>query len=125
MAEECPRIERPFMIRKCKKGERTTWSPPLSLSTLESGLYGPSTDFLALKHTSRILGHSSNPVYGFSMTELVRPCAVRPMENWLGSLNQVQGWTTVRESYSRALKQGPLQLKKGKDVPGPFPLQEM
>ena len=31
------------------------------------------------------------------------------MENWLGSsLNQIQGWTAVRESYSRALEQGPL-----------------
>ena len=29
------------------------------------------------------------------------------MENWLGSsLNQIQGWTTVQESYSRALVQG-------------------
>ena len=31
------------------------------------------------------------------------------MENWLGSsLNQIQGWYTVQESYSRALEQGPL-----------------
>ena len=31
------------------------------------------------------------------------------MDNWLGSsLNQVQGWTTVRESYSRASEQRPL-----------------
>merc|ERR1719460_2532904 len=31
------------------------------------------------------------------------------MGNWLGfPLNQIQGWTTVRESYSRALEQGPL-----------------
>ena len=31
------------------------------------------------------------------------------MENWLGSsLNQIHGWTTVRESYCRALEQGPL-----------------
>ena len=43
------------------------------------------------------------------MTEQVRLCAVWPTENWLGSsLNQIQGWTTVRESYSRALEQGPL-----------------
>ena len=43
------------------------------------------------------------------MMEQVRLCAVWPMENWLGSsLNQIQGWTTVRESYSRALEQGPL-----------------
>ena len=32
-----------------------------------------------------------------------------PRENWLDfSLNQIQGWTTVREFYSRALEQGPL-----------------
>ena len=31
------------------------------------------------------------------------------MGNWLGSsLNQTQGWTTVQESYSPALEQGPL-----------------
>ena len=31
------------------------------------------------------------------------------MENWLGSsLNQIQGWTAFRESYSRALEQGSL-----------------
>ena len=31
------------------------------------------------------------------------------MENWLGSsLNQIQGWTTVQESYPRALEQGSL-----------------
>ena len=42
------------------------------------------------------------------MMEHVRLCAVWLMENWLGSsLNQTQGWTTVRESYSRALEQGP------------------
>ena len=43
------------------------------------------------------------------MMEQVRLCSVWPMENWCGSsLNQIQGWTTVRESYSRALEQGPL-----------------
>ena len=66
-------------------------------------------EFLALKHKSRILGHSPNPVCGFSMLEQVRLCAVYPMEYWLGgSLNHIQGWTTVRESYSRAPEQGPL-----------------
>ena len=70
-----------------------------------------ATEFLALKHESRILGHSSNPVCGFSMMEHVRLCAVWPMENWLGSsLNQMQGWTTVQESYSRALEQGSLEV---------------
>ena len=41
-------------------------------------------EFLALKHASRILEHSSNPARGFSMMEQVRLCAVWPMENWLG-----------------------------------------
>ena len=68
-----------------------------------------STEFLALKQESRIIRHSSNPVFGASMMEQVRLCAVCPMENCLGSsLNQIQGWTTVRETYSRALEQGPL-----------------
>ena len=43
------------------------------------------------------------------MMKQVRLCAVWPMEDWFGSLlNQIQGWTTVRESHSRALEQGPL-----------------
>ena len=41
-------------------------------------------EFLALKHESRILGHSSNPVFGFSMIKQVRLCTVWPMKNWLG-----------------------------------------
>ena len=46
------------------------------------------------------------------MMEQVRPCAVCPMENWLGSsMNQIQGWNTVRESYSHALEQGPLSTR--------------
>ena len=68
-----------------------------------------SPEILALKHKGRILGHSSDLVCGFSMMEQVRLCSVWPMENWCGSsLNQIQGWTTVRESYSRALEQEPL-----------------
>ena len=48
-----------------------------------------------------------HPVCGFSMMEQVRLCAVWPMENWLGSsLNQIQGWIIVQESYSRALERG-------------------
>ena len=40
--------------------------------------------------------------------EQVRLGAVWPVENRLGSsLNHIQGWTTVRESYSPALEQGP------------------
>ena len=54
---------------------------------------------------------TSNPASGFSMMEQVRLSAVWPMENWLGSsLNQIQGWTTVRESYSPALEQPPLAV---------------
>ena len=34
------------------------------------------SEFLALKHMSRILVHYSNPVCGFSMMELVGLCAV-------------------------------------------------
>ena len=65
--------------------------------------------FPALKHMSRIFRHSSNPVSGFSMMEQVRLFAVWPMENWLGSSwNHMQGLTTVRESHSPALEQGPL-----------------
>ena len=48
------------------------------------------------------------------MMEQVRLCAVSPMENWLGSsLNQIQGSTTVRESYSHALElsQSPCQVQ--------------
>ena len=68
-----------------------------------------NSECLALKHESRILGHSSNPVCGFSMMEQVRLCAVWPVENWLGSSwHQIQGWTTVRESFSCASEQGPL-----------------
>ena len=37
---------------------------------------GSETEFLALKHTSRILRHPSNPVCGFSMIEQVRLHAV-------------------------------------------------
>ena len=66
-------------------------------------------DFIAIYNSkqcyskaSRILEHSSNPALcGFSMMEQVRLCAVWSMENWLGSsLNQIQGWTTVREYYN-------------------------
>ena len=32
------------------------------------------SEFLALKHESKILGHSSNPVCGFPMMEQVRRC---------------------------------------------------
>ena len=41
--------------------------------------------------------------------EHFRLSAIWPTDNRLGtSLNQILGWTTVRELYSRALEQGPL-----------------
>ena len=68
--------------------------PPLpesQLPILDCLLLPSPSEFIALKHESRILGHSSNPVCGFSVMEQVRLCAVWPMENWLGSsLNQIQ-----------------------------------
>ena len=55
-----------------------------------------TAEFFTLKHESRVFGHSSNPVCGFSMMEQVRLCAVRPTENWIGSsMNHIQGWTTA------------------------------
>ena len=66
-------------------------------------------EFLPLKLESRIFGHSFGPVCGFSMMEQVRLCAVWPMGIWLdSSLNQIQGWTTIRQTYSRGLVQWPL-----------------
>ena len=53
------------------------------------------------------------------MMEQVRLRHVWPTENWLGSsMNHIQGWTTVRESYSRALEQGSLDYRPV------FPLQQ-
>ena len=50
------------------------------------------------------------------MMEQVSLGAVWAVENWLSfSLNQIQGWATVRESYSRALEQG--ALDKSGDSP--------
>ena len=47
------------------------------------------------------------------MVEQVRLCAVWPTEIWLGSsLNQILGWTTVLESYSHVLEQGPLDRER-------------
>ena len=37
---------------------------------------GREPEFLARKHGSRILRHSSNPVYGFSMMKQVRLCCL-------------------------------------------------
>ena len=77
-------------------------SSPLGYVASDSlSVCGP--EFLALKQESRIL----QPCMWFLHD--VRLCAVWPMENWLcSSLNQIQGWTTLRESYTCALEQGPL-----------------
>ena len=70
---------------------------------------------LALKQESRILGHSSNPVFGFSVMEQVGLCAVWPMENWLGSsLNQIRGLgrcPRILLSCFRARTSGSLPLR--------------
>ena len=78
-----------------------------SILTLRRCYLCPGPEVLALKQESRILGHSSDPVYGYSMMEQVRLCAVLLMFcPWLGSFsNLIQGCNTVRESYSRALEQ--------------------
>ena len=49
---------------------------PLALSSLECRGKESRLPRLALKHERRILGHSSNPVCGFSIMEQVRLCAV-------------------------------------------------
>ena len=101
----------PVLVKEYRVRGRTGWYDVsfAFVCLLLSHMHSSHSEFLALKHESRILGHSSSPVCGFSMMEQVRLCAVWPMYNWLGSsLNQIQGWTTIRESYSRALEQGPL-----------------
>ena len=45
------------------------------------GVGSLSSEFLALKHESRILGHSSNHICGVSMVGQGRLCAVLPVEN--------------------------------------------
>ena len=52
---------------------------PLRHNLLLEGAVPPvvrSAEFVALKHKSRIFGHSYNPLNGFSMMEQVRLCAV-------------------------------------------------
>ena len=95
------RVSRVLFLMQPTSGQSET-TPALDGMGLEPEVH-------ALEHESRILGHPSNPVCCFSMMKQVRLCAVWPMENWLGSSsNQIQGRTTVRESYSCALEQGPL-----------------
>ena len=67
-----------------------------ALDTLFNGEGPQLPEFLALKQESRIVGHSSNPVCGFSVIEQVRLCAVWPTESWFGScMNHTQGCMTV------------------------------
>ena len=59
-------------------------------------VWGQSWQTSFLKHDSSILRQSSNLVFGFSLMEQGRLCAVWPTENWLcSSMNHIQGWTTV------------------------------
>ena len=55
--------------------------------------------------------HSSNPVCGLSMMELVRLCTVWPQENWLGTCKTTYrvGWM-IWICYSRALERRCLGL---------------
>ena len=78
---EIPRLRRNYMGPLEEKG----------YYSLRSKAVRSFAEFLALKHESRILGHSSNPACGFSMMEQVRLCAVWPMEDWLGTFR-----TTLR-----------------------------
>ena len=82
----------------CQSGRKQT--KPISFLYLQTNILRrgdtqrhatDEPEFLALKHESRIFGHSSNPLCGFSMMEQATLCAVWPMENLLGSsLNQIQ-----------------------------------
>ena len=49
---------------------------PLANQGRRFDLHLKQAEFLALKHESRILGHFSNPLSGFSMMEQVRLCVV-------------------------------------------------
>ena len=66
-----------------------------------------SQSYLLAVSQCRILGHSSNPVCGFYVIKQFRLSFALGELAW-ASLNQILGWTTVRECYSRALEQGPL-----------------
>ena len=53
----------------CSENDGELLSVPVKL---DAGGEMLETEFLALKHESRILGHSFNPVCGFSMMEQVK-----------------------------------------------------
>ena len=68
------------------RGEMQIFAPVKFSHKLETDLHNhnvgnrwntlSNAEFLALKHESRIFGHSSNSVSAFSMMEQVRLCAV-------------------------------------------------
>ena len=90
-------------------------TPSNTAANFSSYSFRPSTEILFLKHDSSIFRQSFNPVHGFSMMEQGRICAVWPTENWLGSsMNHIQGWRTVWESYFHALEKGCLAADRPK-----------
>ena len=91
-ARACTSVHIDFSLSYFRMSPSDTFSA--ESKTADLMVAGP--EVLALNHESRILGQ-------------VRLCAVWPKENWHGSsLNQIQGWTTIQQSYSRALEQGHL-----------------
>ena len=90
----CPELPKVFLgsQRRCATRYDPIWAPSAREKVCTRSLPSfPVPEFLALKQKNRILGHSYNPVCGFSMMEQVTLCAVWPLENWLGSfLNQIQ-----------------------------------
>ena len=60
-----------------EKNQLLTTNVWLKLEWKDVNMRWNKSEFLALKHESRILGHSSNPVCGFSMMEQVRLCVVQ------------------------------------------------
>ena len=68
----------------------------------------------ALKQKSRILGQWYNPVCGSRKSQASSPWVkqhrVLPVPSWR---NHIQGWMTVRESYSCAVEQGTLAVSGG------------
>ena len=96
------RSRSPLVILKIKIKDHDPC--PSLLWTIVTGQY------MMCENQATVQGLLRHILCGFSMTEQVRLCAVWPMENWLVySLNQIQCWTTVRESYSRPLERGPLK----------------
>ena len=70
------------------------------------GDWPPISEVLAIKHESRILGQWLNPVSGPRNSQASSPCPKQhgayPVPSWR---NHIQGWMSVRGSYSHALEQ--------------------